>query len=393
MHRLLLLGATSLLALALSGPAAAWSWPADGDVLRPFTLGSNAYAAGQHRGIDVAGPEGSSIHAPASGTVSFAGSLPTHGRSLTILTSDGYAVTLVHLGSIEVGKGDAVTEGSSVATMGSSGEPEHAVASVHMGVRVASQEEGYVDPLGLLPPHGTLRTPASEAPAPVATPAPAPSAAAATPATSQAPAPPVAPPAPTGAAAALPPAASSAPAGTSAPQAPASSVPPPSAASAPATGPAVTPSPASSTSAPSDPPAPTGSAAARAETIASAMAAATEPTGSSATGAEPSAAFTVSSAAHRRAADRVRAAVSGTDRPVVHASAAARSGAPAVARSGVDPIRGVAQTPVATGRVALPVVHTSGAAPALVRPGGDADSQTHRLPEPRGGGRPRAAQH
>jgi len=126
-HRLLLLGATSLLALALSGPAAAWSWPADGDVLRPFTLGSNAYAAGQHRGIDVAGPEGSSIRAPASGTVSFAGSLPTHGRSLTILTSDGYAVTLVHLGSIEVGKGDAVTEGSAVATMGSSGEPEHAV--------------------------------------------------------------------------------------------------------------------------------------------------------------------------------------------------------------------------------------------------------------------------
>ena len=246
MHRLLLLGATSLLALALSGPAAAWSWPADGDVLRPFTLGSNAYAAGQHRGIDVAGADGSSIRAPASGTVSFAGSLPTHGRSLTILTSDGYAVTLVHLGSIEVGKGDAVTEGSSVATIGSSGEPEHAVASVHMGVRVASQEEGYVDPLGLLPPRGTLRTPASESPAPVATPAPAPSAAAATPATSQAPSPPVAPPAPAGAAAALPPAASSAPAGTSAPQAPASSVPPPSAASAPATGSAVTPSPACS---------------------------------------------------------------------------------------------------------------------------------------------------
>ena len=79
--------------------AGAWSWPADGDVLRPFALGGDAYAAGQHRGIDVAGAEGSPVRSPASGTVSFAGTLPTYGRGVTILTADGYAVTLVHLGS------------------------------------------------------------------------------------------------------------------------------------------------------------------------------------------------------------------------------------------------------------------------------------------------------
>ena len=152
MHRLLLFGATSLVALCLSGPASAWSWPADGDVLRPFTLGGDAYAAGQHRGIDVAGADGSAVRAPASGTVSFAGSLPTYGRGVTILTSDGYAVTLVHLGSIGVAKGDSVAEGSSVGTMGSSGDAEHAVPTVHLGVRVATEAEGYVDPLGLLPP-------------------------------------------------------------------------------------------------------------------------------------------------------------------------------------------------------------------------------------------------
>jgi murein DD-endopeptidase MepM/ murein hydrolase activator NlpD len=88
-HRLLLFGVTSLAALWLSSPASAWSWPADGDVLRPFALGGDAYAPGQHRGIDVAGPEGSAVRAPASGTVSFAGSLPTHGRGVTIVTSDG----------------------------------------------------------------------------------------------------------------------------------------------------------------------------------------------------------------------------------------------------------------------------------------------------------------
>ena len=37
-------------------PALAWTWPADGPVLRPFVLGDDPYAAGQHRGIDVASP-------------------------------------------------------------------------------------------------------------------------------------------------------------------------------------------------------------------------------------------------------------------------------------------------------------------------------------------------
>ena len=111
MHRFLAIGAACLLAMVLSGNAAAWSWPADGAVLRPFSLGAEAYAAGQHRGIDVAGAEGSPVLAAASGTVTFAGSLPTHGRGVTILTNYGYAVTLVHLGSISVEKGAAVTEG------------------------------------------------------------------------------------------------------------------------------------------------------------------------------------------------------------------------------------------------------------------------------------------
>ena len=66
-------------AAAFCGSAGAWSWPVGGEVLRPFTLGADAYAAGQHRGIDVAGPDGSPVRAPASGLVTFAGSLPTYG--------------------------------------------------------------------------------------------------------------------------------------------------------------------------------------------------------------------------------------------------------------------------------------------------------------------------
>jgi hypothetical protein len=350
-----LLGATSLAALVLSGPAAAWSWPADGDVLRPFTLGSDAYAAGQHRGIDVTGAEGSSIRAPASGTVSFAGSLPTYGRSLTILTADGYAVTLVHLGALGVGKGDTVEEGSTVATMGSSGEPEHAVASVHMGVRVAAEEEGYVDPLGLLPPRGTPRTSAPQAPSPVETTAPAPTPSPATPVTSPTPAPQAAAPATTQPTTVPPAAALPAPVATSAPQAPASAVPaPPPAASAPATAPSVAAAPAVSPTAGS-------------EAISSGTAPATKTAAPSpATGAAESGAFTVSSAAPARRDGHVTAG--GNE------SSAVRSTAPAVARSSGGPVRrGVASKPpsdalpAAEGRAAVRAVHTSSSATADAR--------------------------
>jgi murein DD-endopeptidase MepM/ murein hydrolase activator NlpD len=88
-HRFLAIGLAATLALGLCSEAAAWSWPADGAVLRPFALGADAYAGGQHRGIDVAGSDGSSVVAPASGVVTFAGSLPTYGRGVTIVTSDG----------------------------------------------------------------------------------------------------------------------------------------------------------------------------------------------------------------------------------------------------------------------------------------------------------------
>src|SRR5262245_10268954 len=43
----------ALLALGLVPSAMAWSWPVQGAVLRPYSLGPNAYAAGQHRGVDV----------------------------------------------------------------------------------------------------------------------------------------------------------------------------------------------------------------------------------------------------------------------------------------------------------------------------------------------------
>src|SRR5260221_10938708 len=112
--RLRPIGAAALVFLVLAPAAGAWTWPASGPVLQVFQLGPNPYEGGQHRGIAVGGGEGEAVLAPRSGTISFAGSVPTYGLAVTITTDDGYSVTLVHLGSVVVKRNSAVSEGAVV---------------------------------------------------------------------------------------------------------------------------------------------------------------------------------------------------------------------------------------------------------------------------------------
>src|SRR5215218_11016703 len=180
MQRLLLAVATAI-ALVVAPAAGAWTWPTNGVVVEPFAFDvAHPYAAGQHRGIDVAGEAGATVHAPASGVVTFAGTVPSAGRTVTIETPDGWSVTLVHLGSIAVTKGATVAEGDGVGTIGASGESEVSAPHVHLGVRRTAEPHGYVDPLVLLPPRvaapAPLARPDPQPTPPVATPsAPAPS--------------------------------------------------------------------------------------------------------------------------------------------------------------------------------------------------------------------------
>src|SRR5437870_8771654 len=150
MRRMVLAAVLGMLITASA--AQAWTWPVVGEVVKGFTFDrSNPYAGGQHRGIDVGASTGTAVSAPAAGTVTFAGTVPTGGKTVTIQTADGYAVTLVHLGSISVTKGSTVEEGQTVGTVGPSGTPELDVPYVYMGVRVATDPQGYIDPLSLLP--------------------------------------------------------------------------------------------------------------------------------------------------------------------------------------------------------------------------------------------------
>ena len=145
-----------LLALQVGvSPALAWTWPVDGPVLQQFAFDPDSpYAGGQHRGIDVGAPTGTPVLAPAAGTVSFAGAVPGGGLTLAIRTPDGYSVTLVHLGALAAARGATVEEGQEVGSVGPSGEPEHSEPYVHLGIRIAADPQGYVDPLSFLPARG-----------------------------------------------------------------------------------------------------------------------------------------------------------------------------------------------------------------------------------------------
>jgi hypothetical protein len=160
-----------LLFLLWAPGAYAWTWPTQGPVLLGFVFdSSHPYAGGQHRGIDIGASPGTAVVAPAAGTVTFAGAVPTGGKSVTIATADGYSVTLTHLGSIGVSKGASVGEGSGVGTVGPSGTPELDVPYLYMGVRETAEAQGYLDPLSFLP---ALPPPVAPAPAPTPPPPPA----------------------------------------------------------------------------------------------------------------------------------------------------------------------------------------------------------------------------
>src|SRR2546430_5708130 len=157
-------------ALVIVPTAGAWTWPVKGPVLQKFVLGDDPYAAGQHRGIDIGAGAGEPVLAPASGLVSFAGTVPVSGKVVTIQTADGYSVTLTHLGSTGVRRGETVGEDAIVGTIGPTGEVEHGVQSVQLGIRRSEDPNGYIDPLLFLP--APTAPPAAPTPAPPVAPTP-----------------------------------------------------------------------------------------------------------------------------------------------------------------------------------------------------------------------------
>ena len=167
--------AVVLLALALVAPGAEarepWSWPVRGELIGPYRNGDDPYAAGQHRGIDIAAPAGTPVRAASGGTVRFAGPLGSAGNVVSIRT-DGLDASYLHLGSIVVRVGTRVSAGERIGTVGTTGRRSASEPHLHLGVREAGERHAYRDPLTFLPPPAATRP--RPAPRPVPLPLPAP---------------------------------------------------------------------------------------------------------------------------------------------------------------------------------------------------------------------------
>jgi Peptidase family M23 len=161
--------------LLLTSPAnAAWVWPVDGEVITPYRNGTDPYATGQHRGIDIAAPVGTSVVAAAGGEVRFAGTAGSSGVTISIRTADGYDTSYLHLSSLVARTGAHVSAGDRIGTVGTTGTRSATAPHLHFGVRDAGTRHDYHDPLAFLPPPPAQPSPEPPpaAPAPAVQPAP-----------------------------------------------------------------------------------------------------------------------------------------------------------------------------------------------------------------------------
>jgi peptidase M23-like protein len=170
MRRLLLL---LIVFFVPAAPAdAAWVWPVHGDVITPYRNGTDPYAAGQHRGIDIAAAVGTEVVAAAGGDVRFAGTAGSSGLTISIRTSDGYDTSYLHLSSLAVRAGARVSAGDRIGAVGTTGTRSATAPHLHFGVRDAGTDHSYHDPLAFLPAPPGAPSPEPPAPAPAPEPAP-----------------------------------------------------------------------------------------------------------------------------------------------------------------------------------------------------------------------------
>lgn len=156
-------------AAAADGGTGAWPWPLLGAVITPYRNGSDRYAAGQHRGLDIAAPAGTQVRAIVDGRVSFAGALPDGGVTVTVRSRDGaYLVSSLHLASRTVARGESVAAGTVLGAVGTSGRRSAVVPHLHLSVRRA-EDRAYLDPMTLLgAPRLPAAVPAADSSVPVA---------------------------------------------------------------------------------------------------------------------------------------------------------------------------------------------------------------------------------
>ncbi len=129
----------------LQPPSKGFVWPAKG----VFTSGYGPRWGRMHKGIDIAAPTGTPIHAAADGVVVSAGwNRGGYGKLVDIRHADGTLTRYAHNSKIIVSKGQRVQQGQRISLMGSTGFS----TGPHLHFEIRKGGKKAVNPIAYLPP-------------------------------------------------------------------------------------------------------------------------------------------------------------------------------------------------------------------------------------------------
>lgn len=106
-------------------------WPVEGDVVRQF---GKTYDGIKNDGISISAPAGTSVSSAEDGEIAYIGnSIQGMGNMILVRHSNGYITVYAHLEETLVAKGDRVTKGDIIGTVGQTGKPD--TPQLHFEIR------------------------------------------------------------------------------------------------------------------------------------------------------------------------------------------------------------------------------------------------------------------
>ena len=102
--------------------AGTWTWPVTGPVIRGYDPPDSPYGSG-HRGIDIAAPIGTPVHAAGAGKVIVAGQQTGYGNVVMLQHGATYTTVYAHLSRFATGikQGARVAQGDVIGYVGETG--------------------------------------------------------------------------------------------------------------------------------------------------------------------------------------------------------------------------------------------------------------------------------
>jgi murein DD-endopeptidase MepM/ murein hydrolase activator NlpD len=98
-------------------------WPTKGWISSGFGYRTSPFTGKRefHKGLDISGPSGTPIYAPATGKVTFSGTDGAYGLTVILNHGNGITTRYAHLNRLAVKNGQSVARGELIGLMGNSG--------------------------------------------------------------------------------------------------------------------------------------------------------------------------------------------------------------------------------------------------------------------------------